>query len=753
MISHLLLLLTIAFLALLFYAVTYGMGCGLSRILLKENKALEPFLTPWIGIAQTGLILILFGFLGVGTNRSSWAAVFLSLIFLIVSLRKRDPDSGDIEKLDVQHWKIILGIVFLTTFLMAPVIIKSKAIKGLVRHEAPLSAVTSFTIGNNDIIDYTLTARLLQEHGLWPYVKPFGEQPAWKNATAAERVASWQIPAPRWLSYYYLSFLSSLTQMDTAQLFSLYTIFLYALFVPLIWLFARRVAGLENPYLILGFLFALANPHIYYILFNAFLPQIAATGFFISFCVVFPQISKRESFDLREMTLISLLAAATLASYLEVFSFLIFTAVVYWAFLAATRAISWTTLSKKLIFFLGTIALLCPYQASRFLPVIFWHSGMAGGGWPVTERYYLFLFQLGGFLSHPHKPNPSLILERIIDPLIFILIVLGLRRAKFRHYLLIMALPFVVSGLIAYRHDWNYRFYKNFTYLYFWLPLIAASGMAALHGWQDGSAEKWKRAVAKCAGALFIFIGLLAASKTCEGMAIWTWKAALAPPELRNLESVNKNPQIKIVFLSGLSFSESLWAAYHLSDKNVVMNHVNGYLRNDAVQLSDPRFQYAFFKERFSTLFDPLSGRKISKEILRFDRYVFCELEPGLAQPQIDSTLKDGFYDVESDSREEWVWSTGNSQMLIDSSQPYAAEIILDVCSRQDQSLEIASNEKNIRKVELKKDTRQTFRVPVRLSRGKNSIKLKTDGGSAPEAQGDPRSLSLRFFQIRIARF
>ncbi|GEM_PF-4089176 len=611
----------IILIAIVFYGLTYGLGLGLGRILLKERRELEFFFVPWIGIAQTGFILILFGFFGVGTNRSSWLAVFLSFFLFLVSFRKCKPISNHLEKLPIQLWKIILGIVLLTTFLMAPVILKSKG-------------VTSFTIGSNDIFDYALTARFLQEHGLRPYVKPFGEQPIWENATVAERVVSWQIPAPRWLSYYYLSFLSSILRMDTAQLFSIYMAFLYALFVPLIWLFAKRVVGLETSYLIFGFLFTLANPHIYYILFNTFLPQIVATGFFISFCIFFPQAAERESFEWREMILLSLLAAATLASYLEIFSFLIFVVVTYWIFLAATRSIGWTTMAKKLIFFIGVITFLCPYQASRFLPIVFWHSGMAGGGWPVTDRYYLFLFQLGGFLSSPHKPNPVLLLEWLINPLIFLLIVMGLLRSKFRAFLLILVIPFIASGLICYRHDWNYRFYKNFTYIYFWLPLVVAGGVATLQSWRDCLAKKWRRVVAKVAVVLFISIGFLAVSKTYEGMAIWIWKAAVPiPPEFRNLESVNKNPQIKTIFFSGLSFWESLWAAYHLCDKNVVMDHVNACLRNDAAHLSDSRFQFAFFKEGSSSIFDPLDGRKISKKILQFGHYSLCELEPPSGHP------------------------------------------------------------------------------------------------------------------------
>ncbi|MBI1979893.1 MAG: hypothetical protein HYS58_03945 [Elusimicrobia bacterium] len=567
--------LQVLFLTLFFYFLLYGLGWGLSCFLFEEKEKVRLY-SPWIGIALSGIVSIACGLFGIGSELSFWISAVISAIFCFFgwhqsrkSLRVPSYFPG---------WLIPAFTLSLTVLLMSPVILNR-------------DKITSFTLGNNDLFDYCVTAQYLKKGGLRPYLKPFGQNPEWENATLSERVVSWQIPAPRWLSYYPLSFLSTLSGKEVPEIFSLYTLLLYALFLPILWLLAKEVLNLQGGFLWLGFLWTLVNPHILTIAYHGFLPQLAATGFFLCFFSLFPSFMKAETINWRKGIALSLFAGGVLASYLEIYSFLIFTVGLYSFWKLCRKEISWAAGIKKLGFVFALQGLLCPYPMMRFISILLFHSAQPGGGWRVTQHYYLIPFQLGLYFSRP--PEPSFWLEWILNPILLFLTYLGIKRSKEPALAVTLIVPFLVAGAISFFEDWNYRYFKNFTYLYYWVPLLIVKGADTLISSESSLQKKIGKIL-----IVWIMAGiLLSASGTWSLIRNSVSPAQIVPEEMKVLNSIQSRKEINPIYFHDLNFWETLWASYFLREKNVLLSQVNPYLRNDTLPMDDPRIRFILTKK------------------------------------------------------------------------------------------------------------------------------------------------------------
>ncbi len=542
---------------LFLYFSTFLIGLGLSQFLFQDKEDIKIY-SPWIGIIQIGLISILFGFFDIGSVFSFWISALVGVLLYLIQylfFRNRTPIS---HHFSLYTFSTVLLVVL---FFMTPVLVKSKK-------------MTSFTIGNNDLFDYCVTANFLQRKGLKNYLNSFGDSPASRNASIEERVISWQIPAPRWLAYYPLSSLSAILKTDVADLFSLYIIFLYALSLPILWKFSKSIAQLEGKFLFLGVVFAYFNPHIITILYHGFLPQVMGTALFLSFFSLFPAYINKEELGYSKGVALSLFAAGVLASYLEIFSFLIFIVVFYSFWIIGIKKYTWSLTIKKLALLFGVTLLLCPYQTKHFISIILFHAAEIGGGWRVTHGYYLLPFQLGFVFSNPAEP--SQLLEWILNPILFILLYLGIKDLKEKEILLCMLIPFLISGAIAFNNDWNYRYFKNFTYLYYWAPLLITKGTDFYL-----SGKFFQRKLHRIISIFLFLIIFISILRTSLVLYSSIKSGQFIPEKQKLLSKLNKDPKVNSIFITGLNFWETMWAGYYLKDKNVLAPTTHPYLRND----------------------------------------------------------------------------------------------------------------------------------------------------------------------------
>ena len=244
---------------------------------------------------------------------------------------------------------------------------------------------------------------------------------------------------------------------------------------------------------------------------------------------------------------------------------------------------------------------------------MFWHAGSQGGGWPMSSHYYLTAHPLGIFSWDVHMMNPVLFMEWLIGPALFYLLYRALKNHSAKSYLILMTAPFIIAGGIAFMKDWNYRFYKNFTYFYFWLPLgvgLVASSITS-------------KTLRKIFTYMLVLTALFAATRLGRGMYIWTLLTQPVPTELRSLEPVTPRITAPAVYAAGLSFWEQL--CRNICAANLVLAEFNGYLRNDTGSLKDPRFRFLLTKGKFDTI--SLEGRTVEEQIWQNEPYTLYSLK------------------------------------------------------------------------------------------------------------------------------
>ena len=721
-------------------AVQYALGLGLARILLPPSlRKAEKILVPWIGLALAGVLLGYGGLLGLGT-RVLWLPVLLAGILLGALSNRFRPSSEPVVDLPkISSAALFGGVILLVLFLMLPIASEGQG-------------VTTFSIGNGDPAAYALSARELQGAGTLDLIRSFylkryaAENPAVvsRNVLIEQLVIN-----PRWIPAQWLSFLCSLFGAEAAALYSLTGALAYALLLPLVWLLARSTLRMEGRPAAAALLLSAASPHLVYILYHGFVPQIMGMGFFLCLLSWLPSYLEEPATRWTDAALAALFLAGIAMSYNELLPFAALTFAAYSSFLLFTGKTGAKTILVKTSTLLGFLLLFCPFQVLTLLPAILYSHG-AGAirrGWQVTQDYYLFAYQLGAYFLQPGG-RLRLRVEWVLDPVLAALLFAGLRSLpKGRAFLLCAAFPFVLYGAYAYRIDYNYAYYKNFTLVFFWVPIVLSQGLFDL--WERSKS----RAPAIAAAALFLAVAATASLRTLERVG-GAWRNKLVVTrDLRSLDRLRSMPELEPVYLSGdLSFWEILWSIYALGPKPIGLSRWIYYFRTDLAVVSpnDPRLRFALVESGGRTVLDALDQRKTGETVFRSGRYALVRLLEPAAHP-VRAVLGPGFYDVEKQAGEQWVWMGQEAQMRVETDQAAPSrELELDLYSRQDQTLEIGLNGRPAVQLRLEKDKRAVFTVRLNLRSGANDLVLRTDRPSPPRIGNDPRALNLRIFRIRV---
>ena len=703
----------------------YLLGWGLTALLLPDRfRGYEAWFAPWIGMAQTALVLMAFGSLGTGVRRSWPAAILVAAILLAAAAARGGLriDGGA---------RVVLppiGLVFVIASLV------------LVPLFTRWDGLNTFTLGNNDPFTYVLSAAWFREHGLLSF--PRG--PLW-HATADNNLL---IQDPRWLPMLHLSFFSSMLRVDPARLFTSIQTLGFALQLPLVWLLGQRVFGLAGVGLGAGFLLALLNPYPYYIAFHGFMPQVFGTGFFFSFLIVLPAFLEDQRFNLRDAMLLTLLGAGLFASYLELAPFAAFVLAAY-AVCTAIRQGSWLHRLGRAVLVAGGVAALSPLQLGRIVGLLRSHlealspEGTSRTGWPMEGSYT----KMGGLL------NVNVAAPRLaIFVALATLTVLGLAALRSRRLLvLVIAAPFLAAAVAAYRADYSYAFFKSWTYIYFWLPLVIGQGIATVAGWCR-SASLGRLARSGLAGLLILVTVTVIGSEawaTNRLRARFSSRGQRIPLELATLEPLNRDPAINDIFLSGLDYWESLWAVYYLRDKRIGMTSFNGYVRNETGLAEEGRWRFLLRKEGFHPLIT--SGhRRVEETLLRTPRFSFGRLEAASEQDLGSVILGHGFYANRRDAREEWAWLGREAELVVRwRGRPSVRLLTIECATPRTQNLRVLTNDQLVGTFVVEAGSRTLHRVALAVVSGENRVVLRSDREPTP-VDADPGLSDVQVFSLDL---
>jgi hypothetical protein len=707
--------------------VTFGLGWGLTRLLVPGRlQGWEAAFAPWIGMVQTTAVLTIFGYVGVGVDRAWPVAAAVGVVAWAAGRvrGRRGATAGRTLAIGL----LVLAVV---AVLMAPV--TSRAGK-----------LNTFAISNNDPFSYVVSAQWVKERGLFPLPSQLR-----RDATADNNVDIQLGYNPRWLPVLYLAFLSSLLRVDPVALFSIVQSMVFALQFPLVWLLGRQVVGLGGVSARVAFLLAALNPYATYVTLHGFLPQVMGTGYFLGFLVLAAPYLEVGPVRWREWALLAIFGTGVLTSYLELVPFALLTFAGY-ALWTAWRRGGWGSRAGRAALVLVAVAGANPFHLTRVAGFLWSHVVAVSAtdmrsGWPMPGSYTA----VGGLLTEQKGLLWGLLFGAVLT-----LAVAGIAvRQRRRAYVLFVAWPLVASAVIAYRADYSYAFFKSQTYVYYLLPLVVGTGLAACARWLRRLRAP-RPSVYAFRAVLLVVVALVLIGEARETRWLWRkyWRhprgatVALAP-----LEAVNREARVNDVFLSGLDFWESLWAVYYLRDKRVGMPARNGYVYNRAGFIEDGRWRFVVTREGRRSLFD--SGeRRITGPGARMGPFTFGELEPRPVRETGSIRLVAGFPDVEHNAHEEWAWVVGRTAELeIDwPGDSRAAYLNLRFGSGHDQRMTVSLNDHPVCTLPVAQGPSRRYTIPLVLKAGPNRVALSSDREPPPHVSGDPRRLNVRVYWINV---
>ena len=197
--------------------------------------------------------------------------------------------------------------------------------------------VTSFTIGNNDIFDYTLCAQWLKENGTGKFAEAYFQIRGLNIYDRDKvRLAQWSCDAGReikwmaasfgylvrWLPVYVLAFCSSVTRVNPEYLYSLITILSLGMSLPLMAAMLKGTFGLNGFAAMIALCFTALSPHLAYVAYHGFLPQIMASALFMGLLCFMPEYVESDDFSPKLAALNTLFLAGAVMTYSAIVPYL-----------------------------------------------------------------------------------------------------------------------------------------------------------------------------------------------------------------------------------------------------------------------------------------------------------------------------------------------------------------------------------------------------------------------------------------------
>lgn len=229
--------------------ILFLLGFGLTQLFLPSSLKKHSFwLTPWLGFFYLVFTMVISSLAGFTVVRSSPVIILVAAIFDIIALfQKKIKMHFELKNEFIIALFIGISIIFNTS--------------PLIRRERFL---TSLSLGNNDIIAYVTSADYLLNNSI---ISVF-------NMPVTETISNLLGGFYRFGPPIILSFFINLLQLDAYQFFYLFQSILFALTLPLLYIFLKIIYEKTNIFsLIFLFITFIFNANLLYILYHDFFGQ------------------------------------------------------------------------------------------------------------------------------------------------------------------------------------------------------------------------------------------------------------------------------------------------------------------------------------------------------------------------------------------------------------------------------------------------------------------------------------------------
>lgn len=229
--------------------ILFLLGFGLTHLFLPSPlKKYSFWLTPWFGFFYLIFTLVILSLAGFTVIQSSPVIILIALIFDIITLlQKKIKIHFELKNEFIIALFIGISIIFNTS--------------PLIRRERFL---TSLSLGNNDIIAYVTSADYLLNNSI---ISVF-------NTPVTETISNLLGGFYRFGPPIILSFFINLFKLDAYQFFYLFQSILFALTLPLLYIFLKIIYEKTNIFsLIFLFVTFIFNVNLLYILYHDFFGQ------------------------------------------------------------------------------------------------------------------------------------------------------------------------------------------------------------------------------------------------------------------------------------------------------------------------------------------------------------------------------------------------------------------------------------------------------------------------------------------------
>lgn len=687
-------------------------GYGVTGYIIpKYIGSYRKWFIPWVGLMCIILAVISLNFLGLTISFVKFPLIIiLSIITVIVFIKKNNR----IDLLMTMSDVIIIMIMILSLIItLLPM--------------AWTSNMTSLTLGNNDSVIYSSAAKFLED-----------------NTILGDRIGNPQIPititkesvlsinSERWGSVVLLSFFSNLLGFQPEELIYVLMSLLFALTVPLIYTITKFLfSNIKDSTSLLITLIVSLNINIYYIFFNNFFGQIVWYGLFYIFIILVEAKSNElnKKLDIRYIISLAIVVNANLVIYLEALPFIIIPYAIYVFYLAFYRK-KFNLLKESLLAAVLTVALNPLAIKALFLTLVMQSNGTNGWDMPryaepldwVGLNNILYKYQLPRFVS------------LIFNCFVVMLVIKSINQIKSKAWTIIIILIYSLFLLFFYdlRH-YSYGYFKAMTYV---VPLVV---ILFCYGISDLIIR-----IPKPAKVLAITIVVLIEltnlamleKEMINKIRIDKW---YVQSKYQSLTEVNENSNVnKPIYINNESYKntdywETLWKAYYLDEKPIILSKQNGYL-SSATIMEMPSTNDLILNDKSSS---KLAFGVINRDIIWENDYYT------LSDFKIAYKFSNSWYPIEGlGTNNNWRWMNLFGEILIVSDEDQIVNMSFNMASyNKNTVITLYSNEEQVNSFDINTNS-QIYDTKLSLNKGLNKIVFNSNGKNE-KPMNDPRELSV----------
>lgn len=419
--------------------IIFFLGYGLTQLILpKQLKKYLLWLSPWILFISIIVFITLLSLSGLSTSISTLLITITLSLMTFYTIYKKNC-----TKIDIKRDLIITIFIFVSlTLNLSPLIKRDKFL-------------TTISLGNNDVIAYTLSADYLKNNSI---AKSFKENVILSIDNLIHDGFRW---GPSINEAFFLNILN----LEAYQYTYLFEIILYALMIPLVYILFEILFGQSISILIVLLSLVVFNANLLYMLYHNFFGLVTYWGISLFLMILLfikygEYNSKYFKFNIQEI-LISLTIAALYFSYHEGAIFILLPLFLYFIILFVLKK-NYFGYFKSLFrigllsFLLGSISILNAFifdfgQAFRGNP-------NQPIGWQLFRNKYPFAnpFEMIGLYSiHNFDPLYNLV-ALVLSLLTIYIIFFGFTKSKYKYFLI----TFLITDLLFFY--WMGLHKKNF---------------------------------------------------------------------------------------------------------------------------------------------------------------------------------------------------------------------------------------------------------------------------------------------------